>query len=69
MAVYFDYPIRPLHDDNERKNTVLAWHKISPLLAIGATSGGKGAVQFYLDEVYMFYTCFIAKMFRKQKKT
>jgi len=57
MAVYFDYPIRP-SDNDEKKYTVLAWHKISPLLAVGATSGGKGAVQFYLDEVRL-YTLFI----------
>ncbi|XP_066914160.1 intraflagellar transport protein 140 homolog isoform X1 [Clytia hemisphaerica] len=50
MAVYFDYPIHPSEDD-EFTNEVLAWHKTSPLLAIGSSSrNGKGIVKFYLDE-------------------
>lgn len=50
MAVYFDYPIRT-EDDADKKNNVLAWHRTSPILAIGSIVGGKGVVQFYLDEV------------------
>ena len=50
MAVYFDYPIRS-EDGVEKKNNVLAWHRTSPILAIGSTGNGKGLVQFYLDEV------------------
>ena len=50
MAVYFDYPIRS-EDESDNKNNVLAWHRTSPILAIGSVASGKGVVRFYLDEV------------------
>lgn len=49
MAVYFDYPIHPPHDDSV--NHAIAWHKTSPLLAIGSSVNEKGCISFYLDEV------------------